>query len=162
MPVMSALPEILPELEPHDDLYRRLRRRVLDWAASKSGARHTYMEVVLAAPDMLHLLYRLMLDPSVRATDKAKLAGALAYFVTPVDLIAEAFVGPIGFLDDVALAAFVLSQIIHLNREAVERNWAGDQNVIALIEKILTRAEAMLGYRVWNVIKRRVRTTEAR
>ena len=116
------------------------------------------MDVVLAAPDMLHLLYRLMLDPTVSGADKAKLAGAFAYFVTPVDLIAEAFVGPIGFLDDVALAAFVLSQIVHLNREAVERNWAGDQNVIALIEKILVRAEAMLGYRVWNVIKRRVRS----
>jgi uncharacterized membrane protein YkvA (DUF1232 family) len=154
---MSALPEFLPEPEAHEDLYRRLRRRVLDWAASKSGANHTYMDVVLAAPDMLHLLYRLMLDPTVRTTDKAKLAGAFAYFVTPIDLIAEAFVGPIGFLDDVALAAVVLSQIIHLNREAVERNWAGDQNVIVLIERILMRADAMLGYRVWTKLKRRAR-----
>lgn len=154
---MSALPEILPEPEAHDDLYRRLRRRVLDWAASKSGAKHAYLDVVLAAPDMLHLLFRLMIDPSVRGTDKAKLAGALAYFVTPVDLVAEAFVGPIGFLDDVALAAVVLSQVIKVNREAVERNWAGNQNVIALIETILMRADAMLGYRVWNKIRRRAR-----
>lgn len=155
---MSALPEIPAYPEAYDDLYRRLRRRVLDWAASKTGARNTYMELVLAAPDMLHLLYRLMLDPSVRATDKTKLAGAFAYFVTPVDLIAEAFVGPIGYLDDMALAALVLSQLIQGNREAVLRNWAGDQNVIALIEKILMRAEAMLGYRVWKMIKRRVRS----
>jgi uncharacterized membrane protein YkvA (DUF1232 family) len=158
MPGMSSLPEILPDPEPHDDMYRRLRRRVLDWAATKSGARHRYMDVVLAAPDMLHLLYRLMLDPSVGVTDKTKLAGAFAYFVTPVDLIAEAFVGPIGYLDDMALAALVLSQLIQGNREAVVRNWAGDQNVIALIEKILMRAEAMLGYRVWKMIKRRVRS----
>lgn len=154
---MSALHQVLPEPEPHEDLYRRLRRRVHEWAASKTGAKHAYLDVVLAAPDMLHLLYRLMLDPSVRGADKAKLAGALAYFVTPVDLIAEAFVGPLGFLDDVALAAVVLSQVIKVNREAVERNWAGDQNVIALIETILMRADAMLGYRLWNKIKRRAR-----
>src|SRR3954469_24479005 len=101
---MSALHEI-PH-EAHEDMYRKLRRRVLDWAQSKTGAKHAYLDVVLAAPDLMHLLYRLMLDPSVRGTDKAKLAGALAYFITPIDLVAEAFVGPIGFLDDVALAAF--------------------------------------------------------
>jgi uncharacterized membrane protein YkvA (DUF1232 family) len=155
---MSAVPEISPYPEAYDDLYRRLRRRVLDWAAGKNGVRHTYMEFVLAAPDMLHLLYRLMLDPRVNGADKAKLAGAFAYFVMPVDLIAEAFVGPIGFLDDMALAALVVSQIVSRNPEAVVRNWAGDQNVIALIEKILARAEAMLGYRVWKLIKRRVRS----
>jgi uncharacterized membrane protein YkvA (DUF1232 family) len=158
---MSALPEIVPEPAMQEDFYRRLRRRVRDWAMTKTGARNPYIDVVLAAPDMLHLLYRLMIDPSVRATDKTKLAGAFAYFVTPVDLIAEAFVGPIGYLDDMALAALVLSQLISRNHEAVVRNWAGDQNVIALIERILSRAEAMLGYRVWKLIKRRVRSSES-
>ena len=134
--------------------YAKSRRRVLDWAQSKAGAKHSYVDAILAAPDLLHLLYRLLVDPTVRGADKAKLAAALAYFVTPVDLIAEAFVGPIGYLDDVALVAYVLSQIISHNREAVERNWAGDQNVIALIEKIVSRAEAMLGPRLWKVLKR--------
>jgi uncharacterized membrane protein YkvA (DUF1232 family) len=152
---MSAHPEFLPSPEAHEDMYRRLRRRVHDWAAGKDGSRHAYVDFVLVAPDILHLLYRLMLDPGVRGSDKAKIAGAFMYFVTPVDLLAEAFFGPIGFLDDVALAAVVLSQIIHVNREAVERNWAGNQNVIALIEKILVSAEAMLGARLWTKLKRR-------
>jgi len=155
---MAEAPEVRiepPKVEVYEDAYVKLRKRVLEWAQSKTGAKHSYLDVLLAAPDLLHLLYRLMLDPDVRGADKAKLAGAFAYFVTPVDLIAEAFVGPIGYLDDVALAAFVLSQIIRHNPEAVERNWAGDQNVIALIERILARAEVMLGPRVWKLLKRR-------
>jgi uncharacterized membrane protein YkvA (DUF1232 family) len=155
---MSQTPEVKiepPAPEVYEDAYVRLRKRVLEWAQSKTGATFAYLDVVLAAPDLLHLLYRLMLDPGVRGADKAKLAGAFAYFVTPIDLMAEAFLGPIGYLDDVALAAFVLSQIIRHNPEAVERNWAGDQNVIALIERILSRAELMLGPRLWKKLKRR-------
>ena len=60
-------------------------------------------------------------------TGKQKVGAAIAYFISPVDLIPEGLVGPAGYIDDVALAAYVLNSILNsVGPEVLEDHWAGD------------------------------------
>ncbi|NOX48376.1 MAG: DUF1232 domain-containing protein [Chlorobi bacterium] len=79
---------------------------------------------------------------------------AITYFVSPIDLIPEAIVGPIGFIDDLALAAWVLNDIINENNEEiVKKHWAGKGDILELIKKIIADANEMIGSGLWNKIK---------
>ena len=139
----------------NQDFYQRLRGQIRDWLDTETGKNHQWSKYLLAAPDLFHLLWKLSTDPDVPAKDKAKLAGAIAYFISPIDLIPEAVVGPIGYLDDIALAAYVLNGIInHTDPEVVRRHWAGEGEVLDLVRQILAAADRMLGSGVWKKLKR--------
>jgi len=131
-----------------------LRVRIEEWLKTKEGKTHKYAEYQLAVPDLFHLLTRLTLDRDVTIEDKAKLGIAIAYFISPIDLIPEALVGPIGYIDDVALAAWVLNDIINnTNEEVVKKHWAGKGDILELVQKILHDADKMVGSGLWNRIK---------
>jgi uncharacterized membrane protein YkvA (DUF1232 family) len=52
-----------------------------------------------------------------------------------VDLIPEALVGAIGYLDDIAVASYVINSIIkNTNPGVVTKHWAGDKDVLELVE----------------------------
>ncbi|MFC1550906.1 YkvA family protein, partial [Candidatus Neomarinimicrobiota bacterium] len=90
----------------------------------------------------------------VPVKEKAKLAAAIAYFVSPIDLIPEAIIGPIGYVDDIALAAYVLRSIINdTNPEVVQKHWAGDTDVLKVIQNILEVADQMVGSGLWKKLK---------
>jgi len=136
------------------DFYQQLRTRLSGWMKAK-GSKHQYAEYVLLAPDLFHLLCKLSVDKRVPVAEKARLAAAIAYFVSPVDLIPEAVVGPIGYVDDVALAAYVLNSIVNTTSPAVVRaHWAGDGDVLVVIRRILEVADEMVGSGLWKTLQR--------
>jgi uncharacterized membrane protein YkvA (DUF1232 family) len=107
-------------------------------------------------PDLFHLLCKLSLDDEVPIKEKAKLAGAIAYFVSPVDLLPEIITGPLGYLDDIAVAAYVLNGIINNTDKAlVEKHWAGDGDVLHVIRQIIKGADEMLGSGLWAKLKKK-------
>ena len=108
------------------------------------------------APDLFHLLCKLAVDKDVLIADKAKLAGAIVYYLSPVDIIPELLIGPLGFADDIAVAAYVLNQIInHSDPEIVKKHWAGEGEVLEIIQRILVSADQMLGSGLWAKIKQK-------
>lgn len=139
--------------ENHADFYRALRARIADWLA-KQGEGYRHARFLLVAPDLFHLLCRLALDKRVPGPAKAKLAGAIAYFVSPLDVVPELVLGPIGFLDDVAVAAYALNAIINSGQgEIAKELWAGDGDVLALIQQIVSASDDMLGAGVWKRLR---------
>jgi len=141
--------------DKNSDFYRRLRGQIRDFLSSDNGKTSQWSEYLLLAPDLFHLMWKLSADPDVSSKDKVKLAGALAYFISPIDLIPEALVGPIGYVDDVALAAYVLNGIVnHTDPEVLRRHWAGDDDVLVAIRRVLAVADRMVGAGVWNKLKR--------
>ena len=103
----------------------------------------------------MHLLCKLALDPDVSAKSKVKLAGAIAYFISPLDLLPEALLGPVGYVDDVALAAYVLNEIVNESGdELVRRHWAGHGDVLALTKQILEVADEMVGGGLWEKLRK--------
>lgn len=136
------------------DYYQQLRAKFKAWIQTDEGRDHKWAEYLLAAPDLFHLLCKLSIDKDVPIKEKAKLAGAIAYFVSPIDLIPEALVGPIGYVDDISLAAFVLHQVVNnTDPEVVRKHWAGEGDVLELTKRILAKADEMVGSGLWKKLK---------
>ena len=139
------------------DFYIKIRSKINSWIENNTGGNKQWNEYILLAPDLFHLLTKLSIDKEVPESKKVKLLAAIAYFISPIDLLPEALVGPIGFLDDIALSAYVLNDIINnVDPKIVTRNWAGDKDILVLVKTILANANNFLGGRIWNKIRKKV------
>jgi uncharacterized membrane protein YkvA (DUF1232 family) len=138
----------------HEDFYQTLRSRIASWLESK-GRGFKHAQLLLLAPDLFHLLARLMFDPRIPGVEKAKLGAALAYFISPIDLLPEAMLGPGGYVDDVALAAFALHGLINAGHGDVAKElWAGDDDLLEVIRRVLEVADEMVGTGLWERLRR--------
>ncbi len=143
--------------ESQKDFYQKLRIRIKAWMQKKSNRESRWAEFILLAPDLFHLLTRLMIDPDVPDKKKMKVAGAIAYFISPLDFIPEAIVGPVGYLDDIALTAYVLNDIINeVDPQIVLRNWAGEKDLLHLVKTILVNSDKILGSGLFRKLKRKI------
>ena len=141
-----------------NDFYQKLRHQIQEWIQRKSNKTSQLSEFVLLAPDLFHLLCKLMLDKEVPANKKVKLTAAIVYFITPLDLIPEAIFGPIGYLDDVVLAALVLNNLINdIDPKIITRNWAGDRDVLNIMKTIIANSDKIIGRDLWNKLVKKVK-----
>ena len=133
-----------------ESFYRKLRSRMATWISGK-GQSNKWADVLMLAPDLFYTMLCLLKDDRVSAMQKAKLVGAIVYFISPVDLIPEGVVGPVGYIDDIALAAYVLDQMINgVDEQAVRDCWPGtDEDVLAVLRKVLAVA-GKLPAGVWS------------
>jgi uncharacterized membrane protein YkvA (DUF1232 family) len=137
------------------DFYQKIRREINLWLETKVGKEHRWSEYLFAAPDLFHLLCKLAVDSDVPNTKKIKLAAALVYFISPIDFLPELFLGPIGYLDDISLAALILNDIVvNVNPKLVKRHWSGDTSILNLIKTIAANANQIAGAGVWKKIKK--------
>ncbi|MCB2208433.1 MAG: DUF1232 domain-containing protein [Bacteroidetes bacterium] len=137
------------------DFYEKLRTRIVNWLETETGKKNKWAEYLLLAPDFFYLLIKLATDKEVPSHEKAKLILAIAYFISPLDILPEAFLGPLGYLDDLALSAFVLNGIINqVSPEIVQKYWAGDGDVLLQIKGVLAKADEMIGSGLWKKIKK--------
>jgi len=136
------------------DFYQDIRIRIADYLDKNN---FHYGDLLLMAPDFFHLIVKLSLDPRVDARKKAKLVFAIAYFISPIDLLPELFFGPIGYMDDLALAAYILNDFINNNdTDILYEHWAGPSDVLAAVQNILTLANNFLGEGLWSRIKNKI------
>src|SRR4051794_27262937 len=111
--------------------YDRLREKILHAVEKRSGRRGARLtedavRALLLVPDVFILLVRLTLDKEVPGSARAMIGGAIAYFILPIDLLPEAFLGPAGYLDDLVLAVAVLAQAFGGDLEPYARkHWSG-------------------------------------
>lgn len=137
-----------------DDFYQNFRGRMHEWIKSDDGKVHKFADILMFGPDLFHLLCKLSIDENVSVTHKAKLVGVIAYFVSPVDIVPEGLIGPVGYVDDIAIAALVLNNFINdSNPELVQKHWAGDEDVLKVIKQILEVADNMVGSGLWGKLK---------
>ena len=136
----------------HDTLYTQIG----EWVNSNEGKRNKWANYLRYTPEILTLLCSLSTDKKVSIEMKAKLAGALAYFIAPIDLIPEGLLGPGGFTDDITVAALVIKSIINESGEKlVKKNWTGTEiDVIYLIDNIINDAEDMVGKKIYKQLKK--------
>ena len=154
---MDASRQLEYEKRKRQDFYQKLRERVRAWAA-REGRNSAMLKYVLLAPDFFHLLCKLILDPRVPSREKTKVGAAIAYFISPLDAIPEGLVGPAGYVDDVALAAFVLNSVLNsVGPEVLEEHWAGDGDVLKSIREVVGIADNLVGSGMWKRIKRLLR-----
>lgn len=144
--------------EKQNDFYLKLRKEIKEWMNKNVDKKNVWADYILIAPDMFHLLVKLTLDKDVPAGKKIKLAAAITYFISPIDLLPEAILGPFGYLDDVSLAAYILNDMMNeIDPLIIRRNWAGEQDILILIKNIISHASHMLGGKLWQKLKARIR-----
>ena len=94
--------------------------------APRTGAKRTVMEYIKQLPRFLALLGGLLTDPRVAMIDKVLVAGAIAYIVTPMDLIPD-FIPFLGEVDDVYLLILALRRLLeNAGRKVLLSHWGGD------------------------------------
>jgi uncharacterized membrane protein YkvA (DUF1232 family) len=140
--------------------YDRLREKILqtiERRAGRPGAKLTEdaVRALLLVPDVFILLVRLTLDKEVPGSARAMIGGALAYFIMPFDLLPEAILGPIGYLDDLVLAAAVLAQAFGGDLEPYARkHWSGSEDLRVVLQDITGTAQSLLGQKVYDRLRR--------
>ncbi len=106
----------------------------------------TLRDVVVLAPPYGILMFTLMKDPRLSQRHRLWVDAAIAYLVSPDDVIPEEEVGPYGFVDDVFCCAFVAHRLgEELGWEVVEEHWTGDRSVSEISMDLLARERELLG-----------------
>jgi uncharacterized membrane protein YkvA (DUF1232 family) len=144
------MPQNRPDAEKMQ-FYQKLRRTVKIWAGGEQSKANRYADFILASPDLFMLLLRLYQDDRIDRRQRSKLGGALAYFISPLDLIPELLLGPPGLVDDLALTAYVLHDLLETTDPSIIReHWEGSTDILDLIRQILRVADTMVGGPVWR------------
>ncbi len=103
-------------------------------------------DVVLLAPVYGILMFHLMKDPRLTQHQRLLVDAAIAYLVSPNDVIPEEEVGPYGYLDDIFCCAYVASRIAdELGWEILEEGWTGDTSARDVTQTVLAREHELLG-----------------
>ena len=114
-----------------ENFYLKARSSITSWLSENANINYKWKEYLLAVPDIFYLLVKLTQDPDVPKSKKIKLVSAIAYFISPIDLLPEAFLGPIGYLDDLGIAAYVINDLINtIDPQIVKRHWVGEIDIL--------------------------------
>lgn len=127
------------------DFYQKWRANLRQWVA-KRNTPPRLADVILVLPDFVHLLVRLMADERMPLREKLIIGSALAYFALPIDLAAEIVLGPIGYLDDILLALFILDRMVNkIDASILREHWAGDGDVLLAIRSATGNVQEIIG-----------------
>lgn len=137
-----------------EKFYIKLRKDISNWLDKKAHMSHKSREYLMVVPDIFYLLVKLLQDPDVPSGKKVKLVTAITYFISPIDILPEALLGPLGYLDDLGVAAFVLNDLINtIDPQIIKRNWVGETDVLILVKRILINIDNIIGKGIWEKVK---------
>lgn len=138
--------------------YEKLRAKFKKFTTDKVGKdAGKFAEYLLSLPDFFIMLCRLSVDKRVAKSQKLIIGGIIAYVISPIDIIPD-FIPVFGYMDDLVLVVFGLNMILNeLDKEIVQDNWSGDDDVLELMQKITHTAEQFLDKNVLRKIKKWLR-----
>jgi len=115
-------------------------------------------EYLMAAPDIFHLLCKLSTEKDIPSAQKKKLVAAIVYFISPIDIIPELILGPIGLLDDIVIAVYILNEVMNKTSHGIiQRHWAGEEDVLLVLQRIMKAADTFFGGTILKKIKKMVK-----
>jgi len=140
-------PKIEIELNPREArLYDRLRASVIE---PRPGLGSSLRDLLLLLPDMTVLLFRLARDHRVPVGSKIIAGLAVAYVVSPIDLVPEILLGPIGLIDDLLLVGAALSRLLEsVHPDIVRQHWSGRGDALEAIGRITEWTDAQVIRRI--------------
>jgi len=141
-------------MQEKEEFYYNLRAKIKN-NINKIYESEKLPEYLLLAPDIFYLLIELMRDSEVEKSKKIKLGVVIAYFITPFDILPEALMGLIGYIDDVALSAYMLNDLFNnTDQELIKSHWAGDKNLLKVIQEILDDTDKFINKNVITRLKK--------
>lgn len=133
--------------------YDRLRARVV---VPRPGHASGVGDLLLLLPDLSVLLVRLLRDERVGLGSKGIALLGVGYILSPIDLLPELVLGPIGLVDDLLIVAATLSHLVnHVHPDVVRSHWSGQGDVLDAIQRVMDWAETQLSG-LWQRVLRRI------
>ena len=135
---------IVIELNPRERrLYDRLRAVMI---APRAGSGSGFGDLLLFLPDSVVLMSRLLRDDRVPLRAKAFALFGVGYVLSPIDLLPEILFGPLGFADDLLVAAAALSRIVnHVHPDLVKSHWSGAGDALEVVRRVTSWSETIVG-----------------
>jgi uncharacterized membrane protein YkvA (DUF1232 family) len=120
----------------------------------RTGAKRTLLNTIRELPAYLKLLAGLMSDSAVSRVDRLLVLGAIAYILSPIDLIPD-MIPFLGQVDDVYLLVLAIQRLVkRAGRSAILRYWRGDPR--ALSDASLSRVVGAAAFFLPGRTKRRL------
>lgn len=109
--------------------------------------RGLFSSAVKWAPIFAATLMVLSQDPRLQPRHRNWVRAAIAYFVTPDDVMSEQEHGPYGYLDDNLVSAYVLERIAReVGWNVIEEAWSGELAAREVAQETLGREQELLGH----------------
>jgi uncharacterized membrane protein YkvA (DUF1232 family) len=141
--------------ERADRFYDRMRESIRKYLDKKGSVAGTAGEYLLLAPDVFVLLWRLVNDSRVNSKNKVMLGTGIAYYLFPLDIIPEAILGPMGYIDDLVFAAYLLKRMLSdTDPEILREHWSGRGDILDSIRKVLDAADSLVGSDIFGKFKK--------
>jgi uncharacterized membrane protein YkvA (DUF1232 family) len=126
-----------------------------DAVTPRTGAKRTVLYYIRHLPSYLRLLGGLVTDHRVALLDKLLVVGAIAYILTPIDLIPD-IVPFFGEIDDLYLLVLALQRLIgNAGRAVLLDHWGGNPGDLADLN--LRNAMTAAAFFLPKRIRRRLR-----
>ena len=139
----------------HERFYDRLRNRIHSFVQARGTAIERFVDLLLLVPDVFILLVRLSRDAGVSGKNKVLLGTGIAYFVFPFDVVPEAIVGPIGYLDDLVFGVYIINKMLTDTDVAILRqHWSGHEDLLDAIRRVLNAADSLFAKGVLDKLKK--------
>lgn len=139
------------------DMTARVKHRAgLGPERPRRGAKRTLVDTMRQIPHYLRLLGGLFTDRRVSVVDKVLVGAAIAYVISPFDLIPDV-VPFLGQVDDVFLITTALQRLItHAGRHVLLDHWGGSRADLSdlKIEQIVAAATFFLPLGMRRKLKR--------
>lgn len=135
-----------------DKFYDRFAGKIDQWDQNVSQYRERYsllkalpvktiIHLIKAGPIVLHLLISLLNHDGISRRTKRLVAGAVGYFIFPLDVIPEGIVGPIGYLDDIVVALLLVDSLLNGDNDEektiITDLWKGTEEELAALRAIV-------------------------
>jgi uncharacterized membrane protein YkvA (DUF1232 family) len=129
-----------------DRFYDRMRENIRAYLDKKGSAAGAAGEYLLLAPDIFVLLWRLVNDSRVSGKNKVMLGSGLAYYLFPLDIMPEAIMGPLGYIDDLVFGVYLLNRmLIDTDAEILREHWSGRDDILDSMRNVLNAADNLVG-----------------
>jgi uncharacterized membrane protein YkvA (DUF1232 family) len=93
-------------------------------------------EALRLVPDLVRMLRRLAVDPTLPRGVRVRLWLLLGYLVLPIDLVPDV-IPVVGYADDVIVVALALRSVTRrVGPEALDRYWPGTPDGLAAVKRL--------------------------
>jgi uncharacterized membrane protein YkvA (DUF1232 family) len=142
------------ELNPRERrLYDRLRSRLAE--APRPGDGSGLRDLALLLPDLTVLLARLLRDARVPRGPKLVALLGLGYVLSPIDLLPEVLLGPIGLVDDLLVVTACLSRLLNdVHPDVVRSHWSGRGDALDAIQRVAGWSRSLVSRNFGAAVRR--------
>jgi len=124
----------------------------------RTGARRTVLGTVQLLPAYMKLLVGLITDKRINIVDKMLVVGAVAYILSPLDLVPD-FIPFLGQVDDIYLLMMSIQRLLsNAGRKVLTDHWSGPITALSTesIRNVLSAAAFFLPRAIRRRLRRRL------